>query len=144
MPLRCGHLLACFLQSIASKFPVTLSVVNALTVLLTLPSKLSSSTSTGIVSNVSVWPFRTFTVTFCEIPLSPSSLATSALMYVLVEASSSKVFTLIARLPFLRITGTVRRAGKPVCVPSAVVVVCDLSACLWPGSRGGTRINDTF
>ena len=65
-------------------------------------------------------------------------------MYVLVEASSSKVFTLIARLPFLRITGTVRRAGKPVCVPSAVVVVCDLSACLSPGSRGGKRINDTF
>ena len=62
-------------------------------------------------------------------------------MYVLVEASSSKVFTLIARLPFLRITGTVRRAGKPVCVPSAVVVVCDLSACLSPGSRGGKRIN---
>ena len=65
-------------------------------------------------------------------------------MYVLVEGSSSKAFTLIARLPFLRVRGTVRRARKPVCVPSAVVVVCDLSAYLSPGSRGGKRTNDTF
>ena len=52
MSVRCGHLLGYFLRSIASKFPVTFSVVTALTVLLTLPSKLSSSTSTGMVSNV--------------------------------------------------------------------------------------------
>lgn len=75
IPLRWGQLWAYLPQSIASKVPVTFSVVNALTVFVTVPSQLLISTSIGVVSNVSVWPFRTFTaftVTFRRIPWSLS------------------------------------------------------------------------
>ena len=110
MCFRCGHCLVHWLQSNASMLPVTLFAVNAVIFVLKLPFILNSSISMGLVSNVSTCPFKTITVTFSVVPCTPNSAATSALMYVLVLASSSRAFTFTDRLPFVSMTGTVRRA----------------------------------
>ena len=68
IPWRCFHCSDSFPQSSIRKLPVTRSVVNALIALMKLPSKLSISNSTGIVSNVSVRPLSTFTVTLWQVP----------------------------------------------------------------------------
>ena len=139
IPFKWVHFAAYFPQLITFMFPVTRSAVNALMVVFTFPSKLSNSTSTGVVSKVSVCPLRTFTVTLWGCPWSPSSAATSAFKYVFVEASSNNAFTLILRLPFFRNTGTVRSATNLGCALCDVTVVWDLSVACSTGSWGGVR-----
>ena len=83
---------------------------------------------TGFVSKVSICPLSTFTATFSVLPCSPSSAATSKLMYVLVLASSNSAFTFSDRSPFFRMTGTVLRAMRSVLELLCVTIVI-FSAC---------------
>ena len=114
MFFRCGHCLLYLFQFTTVMLPVTLSAVNAVTLVLTLPFMLLSSKLIGFVSNVSICPFKTFTVTFCGFPCRPSSAATSVLIYVWVLESSSRAFTFIKRSPFFTKMGTVCSPIKSV------------------------------
>ena len=113
--------------------PVTLFAVYAVTFMFTFRSTLSSSKLTGFVSNVSICPFSTFTVTFSVLPCKPSSAPTSAFRYVLVLASSNSALTSSDRSPFFKMIGTVRRAMKSAlelfCV---IMVVCCACGCSFP------------
>ena len=104
---RCFHLLLCFCQSVAFIMPVTLVVINALTVVLIKPSKLLGYSSTAAVLNTSECPFNTFTLTSSCIPTNSSTATTLALMYVLVLPSSNRALIWISFLPLLTITGMV-------------------------------------
>ena len=108
---------------------MTRSVVNALILLMKLPSKLWISNSTGTVSNVSVLPLSTVTVTFWQFPCRPSSAATSELRYVFVLVLSKRAFTSTQQFPLFKITGTVCRATKLGASNTyKAFIVCDLSA----------------
>ena len=80
MFFRWGQFLLYIFQFTASMSPVTWFAVNAVTLVLTLPHKLSSRTSIGLVLNVFICPFNTFTVTYSVLPCRPSSAATSELI----------------------------------------------------------------
>ena len=112
IPWRCFHFSDSFPQSIIRRLPVTRSVVYALILLMKLPSKLSISNSTGIASDVSVFPLSSFTVTLWQFLWRPNSAATSELRYIFVLASSKRAFTSTRRFPLFKITGTVRGATK--------------------------------
>ena len=128
--LRYGHFELYSFQCMTVMSPVTLFAVYAVTFMFTFRSTLSSSKLTGFVSNVSICPFSTFTVTFSVLSCKPSSEATTAIRYVLVLASSNSAFTFSYRSPFFKMIGTVRRAMKSAlelfCV---IMVVCCACGC---------------
>ena len=102
--LRYGHCAVYSSQCMTGISPVTLFAVYVVTLMLTFRPMLGSSKLTGCVSNVSVCPLSTFTLTSSVLPCSPSSAATSVFRYVLVLTSSNNAFTLRDRSPFFENT----------------------------------------